>query len=429
MYLIGIRREDKNLFERRVPLVPADVADLGQRHGVKVTLQPSSRRVFSDEEYLSAGAAVVEGLEACPIILGVKEIPPERLSSCKTYLFFSHTIKGQAHNMPLLRRLLELGCTLIDYEKIVDETGRRLVFFGRHAGLAGMIDTLWALGQRLSLEGLQTPFARLMPAHRYGSLDEAKLEIARVGEDLRRAGLPAALRPLTFGVTGYGNVSLGAQEILDLLQPCSVEPAELSHLPHADPAIYKAVFREEHLAEPAPGRPFDLQDYYQRPEEYRPVFARYLAHLSVIVNCIYWEARYPRLVTIDALRQLYAGPLPRLRVIGDISCDVDGSIEATVRATDPDHPVYVYDLESGQARDGFEGAGPVILAVENLPAELPREASLDFSTALRSFIFRLAAADFTAPLDQAGLPDPLRRAVIAYRGELTPSFAYLARCL
>jgi len=152
-YKIGIRREDKNRWERRVPLIPKHVKELIESHGIDVTLQPSSIRIFSDEEYLQAGAKIQEDLSACHIIFAVKEIPADFFQPGKTYVFFSHTIKGQKKNMPMLKRMMELGCNLIDYEKVIDEKGRRLIFFGRHAGLAGMIDTLWALERRLTWEG------------------------------------------------------------------------------------------------------------------------------------------------------------------------------------------------------------------------------------------------------------------------------------
>jgi saccharopine dehydrogenase (NAD+, L-lysine forming) len=427
MSLLGIRREDKNTFERRVPLTPQAVSSLAG-HGVRVTVQPSPRRTFLDEEYRAAGATVDESLAACPVILGVKEIPADQLLPGKAYVFFSHTIKGQAQNMPLLRRLLERGCTLIDYEKIVDDQGRRLVFFGRHAGLAGMIDTLWALGQRLRVEGIDTPLATLRPAHRYVSLDEAKDAIAQASRTLR-AHLPPSLRPLTFGVTGYGNVALGVQEILELLQPRRIAPADLTAVAE-EPEIYCTVFREEHLVEPNGAHRFELRDYYAHPEHYRSIFSRYLERLSVIINCIYWEPRCPRLVTLDDLRRLYGGEKPpRLRAIGDITCDVDGSIEANVRSTASDNPVYVYDVSAGEAREGVVGNGPVILAVDNLPCELPRDASIFFSEALVPFAPALAGADYSAPLESTGLPEALRRATIAHRGELTTTYAYLAKHL
>ena len=433
MYLLGVRREDKNRFERRAPLIPEHVARLAADHDVKVTLQPSPKRIFSDQEYADAGGLITQGLDACQVILGVKEIPLSKLLPCKTYVFFSHTIKGQEYNMPLLQRMMDLGCTLMDYEKITDDQDQRLLFFGRHAGLAGAIDTLWALGQRLDMEGYQTPLDRIRRGHEYNSLAEAKEHIAEVGQLLGQGGLPVPLSPLVFGVTGYGNVSGGAQELLDLLPVREVEPGELRRLRASDGPLVKVVFREEHMFERGTrnaergtaGSDFDLQDYYDHPENYRSVFHRYLPHLSMLVNCIYWTPRYPRLVTKDQLRLLYAGGAPKLRVIGDISCDVEGSIEATMEARGPGNPVYVYDVAEDRVVDSVGVTGPVIMAVENLPAELPREASETFSSALMPFVPDLVTADFTGTFEQSNLPGPLRRATILFRGQLTPDFAYL----
>jgi alpha-aminoadipic semialdehyde synthase len=226
-----------------------------------------------------------------------------------------------------------------------------------------------------------------------------------------------------FGVTGYGNVSRGAQEILDLLPVAVVAPEDLGRTPAG--GLVKTVFREEHLVEPVSSSVFDLQDYYDNPDRYRSTFARYLPHLSVIVNCIFWTPQYPRLVTKDQLVDLHRAGRPRLRVIGDISCDVEGSVEATVRATDPDDPVYVYDVRQGRAVPGLDGEGPVIMAVDNLPAELPREASETFSSALFPFIPALLRADLVGPLERSGLPQPLLRATVVHQGRLTPGYGYL----
>jgi alpha-aminoadipic semialdehyde synthase len=428
MNRIGIRREDKNLFERRVPLIPEHVKQLTDQE-IPVTVQPAPRRVFPEDAFREAGAEIDESLVGCEVVMGVKEIPVDKLARGKTYVFFSHTIKGQPYNMAMLRRLLELGCTLIDYERIVDEHDRRLVFFGKHAGLAGMIDTLWALGQRLDqIEGVETPFAAVRQAYGYEGLEQAKRAIAAVGATLKRDGAPPALTPLVCGFAGYGNVSVGAQEIYDLLGPEEVSPAELASIDPEDRSrCYKVVFKEEHLVERSDGSPFALQHYYDHPEDYRPVFAeRYLGSLTLLINCIYWTDRYPRLVTNADLRALYRDGKPRLRVIGDISCDIEGSVEATVKATEPDKPVFVYDLDGEEAVDGVAGRGPVIMAVDNLPAELPKDASRSFSSALLPLVPALAAADLGAPtLEGCRLPAPLERAVITYRGELAADYQYL----
>jgi len=424
---LGIRREDKSIWERRVPVVPEDIPRLREQHDLQVVVQPSPIRVFGEDEFRAAGAQVDEDLSPCDVIVAVKEVPPHLILPNKTYIFFAHVIKGQPHNMPMLRRLLELGCTLIDYEKVTDDKGRRLIFFGRHAGLSGIIDTLWALGKRLEWEGIATPFAQIELAHAYRDLDSARAAIREAGERIRREGLPAGLAPLVVGFAGYGNVSQGAQEVFAELPSVEIAPADLATLFARSPdrhALYKVVFKEEHMVEPLePAGVFELQDYYQHPEKYRSCFSNHLPYLTVLVNGIYWDRRYPRLVTKAYLRE-HADDL-RLRVIGDISCDIEGSIECTVRCTEPGNPVYVYNPRTETTTDGYAGEGVVILAVDILPSELPREASIYFSGVLRDFIPAIVAADYTVPFEQLALPPEIKRAVIVYQGKLAPDYQYL----
>jgi alpha-aminoadipic semialdehyde synthase len=429
---IGIRLEDKNEWERRTPLVPEHVRELKEQHGVEVCVQSSPIRAFDAGEYKGAGATVADELSACPVVLAVKEIPIELFEPGKTYIFFSHTIKGQKANMPMLQRLLDLGCQLIDYEKIVDENERRLVFFGNYAGLAGMLDTLWALGQRLAWEGIETPFSQIRQARHYADLGEAQAAVQKVGQHIAQKGLPPSLTPLICGFAGYGNVSGGAQEIYDLLPIREIAPADLLTFDQDDPHhVYKVVFKEQDMVEPlAAGATFALQDYYDHPEKYRSQFQRYVPRLTVLVNGIYWTARYPRLVTRQYLKELFSQEeKPRLRVIGDISCDEEGAIECNLRCTSPGNPIYVYDPLSGETHDGHEGRGVVVLAVDNLPCELPRESSSHFSATLAPFVPEIAQADYSAPLEQSGLSPTIQRAVIAWHGQLTPDYRYIEEFL
>jgi saccharopine dehydrogenase (NAD+, L-lysine forming) len=352
------------------------------------------------------------------------------------YLFFPHVIKGQAHNMPMLQRLMELKATLIDYERIVDEKSRRLIFFGRHAGLAGMINTLWSLGQRLSVEGVASAFSRLKQARTYADLSGAREDLARIAAHIAEERVPDAVHPLVVGFTGYGNVSQGAQEILDILPLRTIAPSELKTVAHDRSrdarVVYKVVFKEEDLVQPLEaGRAFDLEDYYRRGVGgYRSVFSRYLDDITILVNCVYWDERYPRLLTLEQCRRLWAaGRRPKLKVIGDISCDVNGSVECTVKPTEPGSPVYVYEPATGKVNDGFEGDGPVVMAVEILPSEIPRESSIDFSRVLKRFVPHLATADLSKSFAAFDLPPELKRAVIVYKGELTPEYAYLKSSL
>jgi len=428
---VGVRSEDKSRWERRVPLVPADLTALRDA-GIDAVVQTSTHRAFADEEFAQAGVSVQKDLSDCNVIIGIKEIPSAKLEEGKVYLFFPHVIKGQPANMPMLQRLMELKATLVDYERIVDEKNRRLIFFGRHAGLAGMVNTLWSLGKRLEVEGIPSAFGRLKQARAYADLSGAREDLGRIAARIAADGVPEAVHPLVVGFTGYGNVSRGAQEILDLLPTRTITPAELDRVAHDRSrdarVIYKVVFKEADLVEPLErGKGFDLDDYFRRGAEgYRSVFDRYLKDLSVLVNCIYWDGRYPRLLTLDQCRALWApGRSPKLKVIGDITCDVNGSVECTVRPTDPGNPVYVYEPGTGMAKDGFAGDGPVMMAVEILPSEIPRESSIDFSRVLKPFLPHLAEADLSKPFAELALPPELKRAVIVYRGELTPDYAYL----
>ena len=431
MHAIGIRREDRDAWETRTPLLPDDAEWLATSTGTRVYVQPSHLRVFPDDDYLAHGSRLSETLNECDVVLAVKEIPAHLLSAGKTYLFFSHTIKGQAHSMPMLRRLMELRCQLIDYERIRDASGARLIYFSRFAGLAGTIDTLWALGRRLDAEGLTpNPFADLTQTYKYSSLDSALAAVERAGELLRRDGLPAAICPFVIGVAGYGNVSKGAQEVLGALGARTLTPDELRDAERVSIAAREAfmtVFTEREMVQrrPPSSDPFSLEEYFRQPERYAGNFERWLPSLSLLVNCIYWDARYPRLVTKKAVQRLFGDRAPRLQVIGDISCDIEGAIEITAKETSLDNPVYVYDTETEAIHDGVQGHGPVILAVANLPCELAREASQAFSTALRPFLPALVNTDFNVPFADLALPPELKGAVILHHGELTPEYAYL----
>jgi saccharopine dehydrogenase (NAD+, L-lysine-forming) len=431
---IGIRREDKNTWEARVPLTPEHASELTRKNNLQLVVQPSKIRAFKDEEYQNAGIQVDEDLSSCETIVAVKEIPIDLLLAKKTYMFFSHTIKGQPYNMPLLKRLMELKCNLIDYERVVDEKNRRLIFFGRHAGLAGMIDSLHALGKRLEWEGIDTPFAKIQPAHQYTNLEAAKVAIRDVGKDIAKQGLADSLCPFVIAVAGTGNVSLGVQEILDLLPHQDIRPKDLPALfanRNVANKVVKMVLSEEDLVVPkSSDMTFDLQHYYDEPQHYQGHFHTYLPYISMLMNGIYWDEKYPRLVTKDALRKLYQNQdTPRLRVIGDISCDPNGSIEFLEKITHQEQPTFVYEPESQNVLDGVAGHGPVVLGVDNLPCELSYDASQHFSSMLTPFVPALAQCDFSQPFAALNLPAPLKKGLILHEGQLTREYAYLGAYL
>jgi len=378
---------------------------------------------------------VQEDLSSCSVIFGVKEMPASFFEPGKVYAFFSHTIKGQKYNMPMLKRLMSLGCHLIDYEKIVDENGRRLLFFGRYAGLAGMIDSLWALGKRLDWEGISNPFSPVQQTFQYHSLEEAKESVAAVGERIKGKGLPLSLTPLVCGFAGYGHVSRGAQEIFDLLPHKEITPAELTSLFKKEKIsrdhLYKVVFKEEDIADPVSQESiFSLQDYYDHPEKYKSKFEAYLPYITLLINAIFWTPRYPRLITKKGLKNLFEKEqIPHLRLIGDITCDIEGAIECTVHATQPDNPVFTYNPLEDRAIDGYKGTGVVILAVDNLPCELPRSSSVDFGNTLAKLVPDILGADFSTDFAHCELPPSIKNSVILYNGKLTPQYEYLKKYL
>ena len=233
----------------------------------------------------------------------------------------------------------------------------------------------------------------MKPTMEMKSLSDLKDEFRKLGKRIEEQGLPDSLTPFVVGFAGYGNVSRGAQELFDILPHKTIASSELSTLSPDDKVIYKCVFKEEHMVTPIDSSSdFDLQDYYDNGDaKYKGDFHKYVPYLSVLMNCIYWETQYPRLLSRPQLQDLYAGATePRLKVIGDITCDIDGSLACTVRSTEPDSPVYVYDPSRDRAVDGVAGRGPVVLAVDFLPCELPVDASNHFSRALAPFVGALA---------------------------------------
>lgn len=430
--IFGIRREDKNQWEQRTPIIPDHVKNLVDDTNISCIVQPSSIRAFTDESYQKAGATIDEDLSSCSIVFAVKEIPKNLFEEKKTYVFFSHVIKGQSYNMPMLKEIMKKQCTLIDYEKIVDEHNRRLIFFGTFAGIAGMVDTLYTLGKRWGQQGIISPFDQVKRTYEYQGLTHLKDQMVDLGDKIKTLGVSDIIKPLVIGFAGYGNVSQGAQEILDLLPVKEVTPQQLHSIDHenAPDMIYKVVFKEEDMVERNDrSSPFDLQEYYDHPERYHSIFHRYLPYLSVVMNCIYWDDRYPRLVTKDLIKEMVEKDTLKLQVIGDISVDVNGGIEMTSKVTTPDRPSYVYNPSTDQITDDLSSKGVAIMAVDNLPCELPKESSKEFSTALFPFIPSMVNADFSTSFEDLSLPSEIKQAVIVHQGRLTSPYEYLQKFL
>ena len=433
MKSIGIRKETKSVWERRTPIIPHHVALLKKEYQIQSYVESSENRIFGDEEYKKEGAFVVEKLTDPPFIFGVKEIPPEVLQPGKVYVFFSHVHKGQPQNMKMLKRLLELKCTLIDYERIADQNGKRLIGFGYHAGISGMVETLRALGQRLSILGITNPFQRIKQPKDYHSVSEIKEEVFKVAKQIEQSGLPDEVLPLIFGFTGSGHVYKGTQEIFEILPFEDLPPENLKEVVSKKTnknRVYRVHFGKEHLVEPvAPGKEFNREDYYANPDKYRPIFYKYWPYLSVLVNGLYWEPKFPKYVSKKDVKRFWNTSQCRLMVIGDITCDIEGSVEITLKATNPGNPYFVYNPVTHSITDGIEGEGIVVMAVDILPTEVALDASVYFSHKLTPLIPKIVELDYSFPWSQFRPIPEISKAVIVYNGELTQDYKYLENFL
>jgi alpha-aminoadipic semialdehyde synthase len=430
---IGIVKETKNKWEIRVPIVPKDVGILLKKYSIQTVIQPCDIRIFSDEDYKKSGAIVQDDLSDCSIIFGVKEMPKAIYKKGKTYVFFSHTIKGQSYNMPMLKKLIEMKCQLIDYEKITDTKGRRLIFFGRHAGYAGIVDALSFLGKRLKSEKIENQFLKIRTALEYEDLNDIKEHFKELGREIKREGFHSSILPVIIGIAGYGHVSKGVQEILNILPVKYIEPEEIQKIfknPISN-VIYVVVFKEKDIVKPkSKEQEFDLQDYYAHPEKYVACFDKYLPFLTMIINANYWTNKYPRLITRSDLKSLYKDRIERkLKIIADISCDIEGSIECNTHSTEPGDPAYVYNPISEKETNGYKGNGLVILAVDNLPAEIAKDSSAYFSHVLMKFIPEITQIDFSKRFDELNLPFEIENGLILHHGELTSHFKYMKKFL
>lgn len=439
--VLAIRREDVNVWERRAPLSPAHVRDL-VKNGVKVIVQPSNRRAYNMQEYQRAGAICQEEIGEASLIVGVKQIPIDLLMPNKTYAFFSHTIKAQEENMDLLDAILEKNIRLIDYEKMLDNNGQRLVAFGKYAGVSGMINILHGLGLRLLALGHQTPFMHIGSSHNYRNSQMALQAIRDAGYDISLGFMPKSIGPLTFIFTGSGNVSQGAQEVFQELPHEYVEPEYLPKVAQqgATNKLYACVVsREDHFVR-KDGGTFDAEEFETHPERYLSIFSHKIApYASCIVNGIYWAVNSPRLITIPDAKNLLKPALTpwlpsmsgcphlphRLLALCDISADPGGSIEFMKECTTIDRPFCLYDAEAHMETESFAGDGVLICSISNMPAQIPRESTDFFGSQLYPHIYDMIKCNAKAPFEEYTGSDVVKNAIIASNGKLTPNFQYI----
>uniref|UniRef100_A0A8B9P075 Aminoadipate-semialdehyde synthase n=1 Tax=Apteryx owenii TaxID=8824 RepID=A0A8B9P075_APTOW len=399
--VLAIRREDVNAWERRAPLSPRHVKELTQM-GYKVLVQPSNRRAIHEKDYVKAGGIIQEDISEASLIVGVKRPPEDKLIPKKNYAFFSHTIKAQEANMPLLDEILRQEIRLIDYEKMVDHKGMRVVAFGKWAGVAGMINILHGLGLRFLALGHHTPFMHIGMAHNYRNSSQAVQAVRDAGYEISLGLMPKSIGPLTFVFTGTGNVSKGAQEMFNAL-PCEfVEPHELKEVSKSGDLrkVYGTVLsRHHHLVRKRDGM-YDPVDYDKHPELYTSRFNTDIApYTTCLINGIYWEQHTPRLLSRQDAQKLLVPvksaavategcpELPhKLLAICDISADTGGSIEFMTECTTIDSPFCMYDADQHIIHDSVEGSGILMCSIDNLPAQLPIEATEYFGDMLFPYI-------------------------------------------
>ncbi|XP_076246525.1 lysine ketoglutarate reductase/saccharopine dehydrogenase [Calliopsis andreniformis] len=439
--IIAIRREDQSVWERRAPLAPTNVRHL-IRAGMKVLVQPSNRRAYPAQSYQAAGASLQEDISSASVIFGVKQVPVDQLISNKTYCFFSHTIKAQESNMPLLDAILEKNIRLIDYEKLTDVNGQRVVAFGKYAGVAGMVNILHGLGLRLLALGHHTPFMHIGPAHNYRDSGMARQAIRDAGYEIALGAMPKSVGPLTFIFTGSGNVSQGGQEVFQEL-PHEYVPAEMLKkvAEHGDTTkVYGCEVRRRHHLERKEGGGFDSEEYDKHPERYISTFSKTIApYASVIINGIYWAVDSPKLLTIpDAkylLRPAYTPWLPisvgapalphRMLAICDISADPGGSIEFMNECTTIDTPFCLYDADRNKDTKSFKGPGVLVCSIDNMPTQLPKESTDFFGNLLYPYVLDIIQSDAKIPLEEHKFTPAVHGAIIASNGRLTSSFEYI----
>lgn len=394
---IGVIREGKVPPDARTPLTPEQCAEAMVELPVRIVAQPSPVRCFKDAEFEKHGIRLQEDLSDCDILLGVKEVPVEQLIPEKTYLFFSHTIKKQPYNRPLLQAVLAKKIRLIDYEVLTNESGERLIAFGFYAGIVGAHNGLWTWGKRSG----QFSLPRLNESHDYA-------EVLEVYASLQ-------LPPLRIVLTGGGRVASGAAKNLRDMGIQQVTPREYLQNTY-DFAVFTQLQAEDYVAHRDPNRgAFDKKHFYAHGDEYRSTFERFWRCTDIFINGIFYDKKAPMFFTREDMTR----PDFRPKVIADITCDLmpDSSVPSTIRASKIADPVYGFDPATGAETAPYLPGSVDVMAIDNLPSELPRDASAFFGRQLLEKIL----PELLKGRDSAAIC----RGMIAENGALTDVFSYL----
>ena len=393
---LGIIREGKTPPDRRVAFTPEQCVQLLQLYpDLDLVVQPSPVRSYADAEYLALGIVLQEDLSDRDLIMGIKEVPVDMLVEGKRHLFFSHTIKKQAANKKLIKALLAKNIEMVDYECLTNTNRQRIIGFGRYAGVVGAYNGLRGYG-------LRTGLFELKPAHLCHDQLELNSELDRI---------KPLLRPIKVVTTGGGRVARGVVEVLQHLG--------FEHVSHQDFLINEyghSVYTQLHshhyfLAKD--GSAWDAKHFYAHPHLYTPRFVPYLQAADMLVSAHYWDPRSEVYFSSTDLQH----PDSRLKVIADVTCDLDGSIPSTIRSSTIAEPFYGYNPFTGKEDDAFAEDAVTVMAVDNLPCELPRDASKDFGAALIQDVFEALMGN-----DLTGI---IERATICKGGKLTAGFSYL----
>lgn len=392
---IGLIREGKVPPDLRVPFTPLQVEEIQQRFThVKVVCQESSFRSFKDDEFRQLDIEVVKDLGDCDILMGIKEVPIDNLIADKTYLFFSHTIKKQPYNRKLLQAILKKNIRLIDYEALKDTQGNRLVAFGRFAGIVGAYNGLMTYGKRYNLFSLRRAFECY-------DINDLKLE-------LRKVKLP----PIKIILTGAGRVGKGAMETLDTAGIRKVSAADFLSKEFDEPVYTQLSSADYH--ERKEGGHFNREEFHRNPERYSSLFPKYTKVAQLLLAGAYWNPKAPVLFK----REDMLDPDFKMKVIADITCDINGSVPSTKRASTIPDPLYDYDPTTDSVLPALSDERYITtMAVDNLPCELPRSASEEFG---RDLIDRILK-----PLLVGDVDGIIKRGTVAEKGALTEEFHYL----
>ncbi len=393
---IGIIREGKIPPDKRVPLTPQQCVEVEQKFPrVKIVVQPSPVRSYIDKEYADLGIELNEDLTGCDVLLGVKEVRIQDFIAGKIYLFFSHTIKKQEYNRNLLQAVLKNKIQLVDYEVLTNKEGFRIIGFGRFAGLVGAYNGLRAFGLREKLFDLK-------PAHLCADLVEMYSELDNIN-----------LPPIKVAVTGDGRVAGGVLEVLHHLKIERLSPSVYLKLEKQVKPVYTQLLPGDYVKR-KDGSTFELMHFFNHPEMYENAFQPFTKITDLLIASAFWNPKAPVLFTVGDARQDDF----RISVISDITCDIEGSIPSTKKAATIDDPFYDYNPETGEMEPPFSGKKNILVqAVDNLPCELPKDASLDFGRNLIDKVFPSLFGD-----DVDGV---IERASITKEGKLTGRFSYL----